>query len=74
LTQLPSWIQAVSYALPLTRGILAARAIVGGADLFEVAPLLLGELSVGLVYFVVGYILFAVIEVVAKRRGTLDVF
>ena len=74
LAQLPVWIRAISYMLPLTRGIMAAREIVGGAGLIEVFPLLLGELGVGLAYFIVGYILFAVFEVVAKRRGTLEVF
>jgi len=74
IVQLPGWVQVVSYALPLTRGIAAARLLVGGAGLLEVTPLLLGELGVGLAYFLVGYILFAVFEVVAKRRGTLEVF
>jgi len=74
LAQLPNWIQAISYALPLTRGIEAARSLVGGAGLAEVAPLLLGELGVGLVYFLLGYVLFAVFEVYAKRKGTLEVF
>ena len=74
IAQLPVWIQAISYALPLTRGIAAARLLVDGAGLVEVAPLLLGELAVGLVYFFAGYILFAIFEVVAKRRGTLEVF
>jgi ABC-2 type transport system permease protein len=74
LAQLPSWIQAVSYSLPLTRGISAARLLVDGAVLADVTPLLLGELGIGLMYFLVGYILFAVFEEVAKRRGTLEVF
>jgi len=74
LAQLPVWIQAVSYSLPLTRGISAARLLVDGAGLNQVAPLLLGELGIGLVYFLVGYVLFAIFEVVAKRRGTLEVF
>ncbi len=74
LMQMPVWVRSISYALPLTRGIIAAREIVGGAGLIEVAPLLLGELGIGLAYFLVGYILFAVFEVVAKRRGTLEVF
>jgi len=74
IAQLPVWMQAISYALPLTRGIAAARLLVGGSGLVEIAPLLLGELGVGLAYFFVGYILFAVFEVVAKRRGTLEVF
>jgi len=74
IAQLPVWMQAISYALPLTRGIAAARLLVDGAGLLEVTPLLLGELGIGLVYFILGYILFAVFEVVAKRRGTLEVF
>ena len=74
LDQLPVWIRSISYMLPLTRGILAAREIVGGAGLMDVAPFLLGELGIGLAYFLIGYILFAIFEVVAKRRGTLEVF
>jgi ABC-2 type transport system permease protein len=74
LGQLPIWISSISYALPLTRGILAAREIVNGAGLADVSPLLLGELGIGLMYFVAGYLLFAVFEVYAKRRGTLEVF
>jgi len=74
LAQLPSWIQFVSYSLPLTRGILVARQLVDGAGLMEISPLLWGELGVGLAYFFVGYVLFAIFEVVAKRRGTLEVF
>ena len=60
--------------LPLTRGISAARLLVQGASLAEVMPLLLGELAVGLVYALLGYLLFAVFEVEAKKRGTLEVF
>jgi len=74
LEELPVWVQAVSYILPLTRGITAARELVGGASLTEISPLLWGELTVGLVYFVLGYFLFKAFEIVAKRRGTLEVF
>lgn len=74
IAQLPSWIQVISYALPLTRGITAARALVSGASLAEVAPLLWGELGIGLVYGFLGYLLFKLFEVLAKRRGTLEVF
>ena len=60
--------------LPLTRGIAAARLLVAGASLSDVSWLLLGELGIGLLYGVLGYVLFSVFEVVAKRRGTLEVF
>ncbi len=74
LDQVPAWVQATSSVLPLTRGIAAARLLVQGAGLAEVMPLLLGELAVGLVYCLLGYLLFAVFEVEAKKRGTLEVF
>src|SRR3990170_829723 len=44
---LPGWMQAVSWCLPLTRGIAAARRIIDGAPLERVAPLLAGEFLVG---------------------------
>ncbi len=72
LQQFPGWIQAVSSVLPLTRGIAAARLLVAGASLAEVVPLLLGELGIGLAYGLLGYLLFAWVEVEAKRRGTLE--
>jgi ABC-2 type transport system permease protein len=74
LNEVPAWVQATSSILPLTRGISAARLLVQGASLAEVMPLLLGELAVGVVYALLGYLLFAVFEVEAKKRGTLEVF
>ena len=74
IADLPDWMQAISYALPLTRGIAAARSLISGAPLASVAPMLWGELGIGLMYGVLGYILFAWFEIEAKRRGTLEVF
>jgi ABC-2 type transport system permease protein len=72
LEALPGWVQAISSALPLTRGIAAARLLVGGASLSEAGPLLLGELGIGVLYSLLGYALFTVFEIEAKRRGTLE--
>ena len=74
LDQVPAWVQATSSVLPLTRGISAARLLVQGWSLADVMPLLLGELVVGLIYALLGYLLFAVFEMEAKKRGTLEVF
>jgi len=71
---LPTWMQAVSFCLPLTRGIAAARLIIRGASLSEVAPLLIGEVVVGAIYALLGYSLFRWFELQAKRRGTLEAF
>jgi len=72
LATLPGWVQAISSALPLTRGIAAARLLVGGASLAEAAPLLWGELGIGVLYSLMGYALFTIFEIEAKRRGTLE--
>ncbi len=72
LEQMPPWMHFISQVLPLTRGIEAARALVAGADFHTVAPLLLGELAVGLTYGLLGYFLFSWFEYQAKRLGTLE--
>jgi len=74
LDKLPGWMQTISAALPLTRGIQAARLLVAGASLAEVWPLLAGELAVGLVYALAGFTLFSWFEAQARRRGTLEAF
>jgi len=71
---LPPWMQAISWCLPLTRGIAAARLIIHGASLAEVSPLLVGEFLVGVFYASMGYALFRWFETQAKRRGTLEAF
>ena len=70
---LPVGIQAISSVLLLTCGITAARELVAGASLVDIASLLWGELAVRFVYFVLRYFLFKAFEIVAKRRGTLEV-
>jgi len=72
LTILPAWMQTISRALPLTRGIASARALIAGAGLQDVLPLLVQELGIGLIYGLLGYFLFKWVEVSAKRRGTLE--
>jgi ABC-2 type transport system permease protein len=73
IATLPSWVQSISYALPLTRGIAAAREIIAGGSFQTVAPLLLGELLIGGTYVLLGYLFFRWFEIQAKRRGTLEV-
>ena len=72
LNLLPSWMQSISSVLPLTRGIASVRALIDGAPLTDIAPLLAQELGIGLVYGLLGYFLFQWVEISAKRRGTLE--
>ena len=69
---LPPLLQSISFVLPLTRGIAAARRIIVGSDLSQVSELLVGELFIGLIYGVLGYLLFHWFEVQAKKRGSLE--
>lgn len=69
---LPPALKALSSALPMTRGIQAARLALAGADWSQVAPLLLGEVLIGLVYILVGYASFLITERVSLRTGVLD--
>jgi ABC-2 type transport system permease protein len=73
LASMPAWMQTISYALPLTRGIAAARLIVEGAGLSQVGSMLGVEALFGAVYIAVGFGMFHWFEFQAKRRGTLEV-
>ena len=64
--------EAISNALPLTRGIASARALINGAGLADITPLLIQEIGIGLLYGLLGYFMFNQLEIVAKRRGTLE--
>jgi ABC-2 type transport system permease protein len=72
LSAIPAWMQIIAQGLPLTRGIAAARTLIAGGTFQEVAPMLLGEFAIGLVYALLGYQLFRVFEIKAKQRGSLE--
>lgn len=74
LANFPIWVQNAAHLLPLTRGIQAARLVISGSSLVEVAPLLTGELLIAAVYVLFGYVLFSWFEITAKRRGTLEAY
>ena len=74
INTLPMWGQAISQALPLTRGIAAARLIVAGEPFLRVWPLLQVEFLIGALYITMGYVFFRWFEQQAKRRGTLEVY
>jgi len=72
LETLPEWMQRFSSILPLTRGIAAARAIIGGQPFADIKPLLRGEMAITFAYASLGYALFRWFEFQAKKRGTLE--
>jgi ABC-2 type transport system permease protein len=72
LGSLPPLMRSISDYLPLTRGIAAARAIIAGDKLAQVFPSLANEFLLGVIYIMLGYVMFRWFETQAKRRGTLE--
>lgn len=69
---LPGWLQPLSYGLPFTRSLQAAREAIDGAPVSAVSGLLLAELVLAVVYLAVGYAVLVGLERLAKRRGTYE--
>jgi ABC-2 type transport system permease protein len=69
---LPGYFQVISYSLPLTRGIQAARLAMGGADWSMIQPLFLGELGIGLIYIIAGYLMFIWFEKLSLVDGQIE--
>jgi ABC-2 type transport system permease protein len=72
LDEMPSWMRAVSEGVPLTHGIEAARSLVEGRSLGDVAGLVGGELAVGSIYAVFGYAVLRFMEWQSRRHATLE--
>jgi ABC-2 type transport system permease protein len=74
VSRLPEVVQVASYGLPLTRGVEAAREVATGASITQIGGLLLGELLVGVVYALAGYMLFRWLEDYARHGGLQDAY
>jgi ABC-2 type transport system permease protein len=69
---LPTSLRWISYGIPLTRGIAAARAAISGADWAFIQPMLIGELVVGIIYIGFGYLLFTWFEKLSLVDGQIE--
>ena len=74
VSRLPVVLQLVSYSLPLTRGVEAARQAAAGASLAQVSGLLAGEIAIGLMWALGGYLLFRFLEGWARRGGLQEAY
>ncbi len=72
IDDLPGWMQAVSEVLPFTHAIEAARELADGASLADVSGLVGAEALIGTVYVAVGYTMLRWVEIVSRRRATLE--
>jgi ABC-2 type transport system permease protein len=73
IAELPGWMQAISYRVPLTHGIEAARRVANGASLSGVSHLLVSEAAIGVVYTVLGYQLLLFMERESRKRASLQI-
>jgi ABC-2 type transport system permease protein len=74
LSDLPSWMQAVGNAMPMTHGIEAARAVAGGKSLGDVGHLVVSEAAVGVMWGAAAFLLFRAFEIEGRRRASLETF
>jgi ABC-2 type transport system permease protein len=74
LDDLPGWMAQIGRLLPLTHGIAAARKVVDGASLSDVAGLVATELGIGLAYTAVAFALFRFFEYEGRKRASLETY
>ena len=73
LESLPGWIQVISSAAAADarhRGCVSAGGWGGACR--RLPRSCWGRLAIGIAYSLVGYVMFTVFEIEAKRRGTLE--
>ena len=74
IAQLPAWGRALSQALPLTRGISAAKLLFGGFETRIFTGLLVGEALIGALLFLVSFWVIKIAERAAIRKASLEMF
>jgi len=74
VSYLPTWIQPISYAIPMTYGTEAARLAVSGSNVLDIGGLLVMEMIVGIAAILVGYLMFHHFEKIARAKGTMERF
>lgn len=72
--KLPAVFRIISYCLPMTRSIKLGNALLTGKLLSENIYLVVGELGIGVFWFVVGYLWLKAAEKMAIVMGNLDLY
>jgi len=74
VSQLPVFAQYIANIFPLYRSVAAANMSLGGTFSIEFRNLLLGEVILGLIYYLAAFCLIKVIERIAIKKATLEMF
>ncbi|MBM7616198.1 ABC transporter permease [Alkaliphilus hydrothermalis] len=74
IDRLPVVLQKISYALPMTRSIEAGRLVASQGPIEAISKLIFMEFIVGTIYLVIGYVVLKILERVAYKNATLEVY
>jgi len=74
VAQLPVFAQWIANVFPLYRSVAAANMAMGGDFSAQFANLLIGELILGVVFYLSALALIKIVERVSIRKATLDMF
>jgi ABC-2 type transport system permease protein len=72
VSALPIWLQPVSWVIPMTYGVEAARGAIQGASLSSLAIILSKEFLDGIAVLFAGYFLLKGFEHLARKSGRLE--
>lgn len=72
VSALPQWLQVVSWSIPMTYGVEAAREAIAGSTVFSLGTVFFEEFIDGLVVLFVGYLLLKGFERLARKSGRLE--
>ncbi len=71
---LPMPLQWISNCLPLTRGIQLMRLVVQGESFVANQHLLFQEAALGILFFIIGFGVFKIVEQLSIKHATLDLY
>lgn len=74
IEQLPLLLRYISFCLPLTRSISASKIILSGGTFNDVRSLIFGEILIGVIFIIAGYLFLTATERFAKKKATLDFY
>jgi ABC-2 type transport system permease protein len=74
ISYIPTYLQPISYGLPLTYGVISLRDAMAGASVLDLLPNMIIIAFIGALMLMIAYALFWIFEIIARKKGTLDIF
>jgi len=74
VSELPVFIQKISYCLPITRSIEAGNLMLEHGNMSTVINLIFQEFLVGIIYTVLGYLILRIMDSLSIKKATLDIY